>query len=322
MSAAEDHSQALPAIRRPEIRSELSQRQWLIVASFPLAGLLFIIGSHSLGAWSSRDDSSQQLSRLLSQSPLPAAVSVQAPALPTATEVSAAPAASMPPSPQTPAAPSPAALAVEEAAEDHARPAAAPAQAEPLRWAPSRLAAERAPSDHPPVPSHQPVEVRVVTIRARVTAYTPYDHAQTHPQWADGIVAWHPGGRQRRVANHRYGLATDWAQFPPGATFIRVPGYMERTFSQFPKNFRVVDDACGASRRARRLGLQPVIDVRFMTRYSAIDPRGGWGSRQLNVEVIYPADFRIPADLRRWVVADEWHTYTNGELSQRRPFRP
>ena len=90
--------------------------------------------------------------------------------------------------------------------------------------------------------------------------------------------AWHPDGRKRRVEDHRYGLATDWAQFPPGATFIRIPGYMERTFDGFPENYRVVDDACGRSRIARRRGEQPVIDVRFMTRYSAIDSRNGWAA--------------------------------------------
>lgn len=187
-------------------------------------------------------------------------------------------------------------------------------------WQPERRLVERQPSDHPAVnDQEQPIRVRVVTIRARVTAYTPYDHAQTHPQWADGIVAWHPGGRQRHVAEHRYGLATDWSQFPPGATYIRVPGYMESSFPNFPESFRVVDDACGQSRKARREGKQPVIDVRFMTRYSAIDPKGGWGSQELPVEVIYPAEFRIPASLKRWVVADEWHTYHDGKLIARQP---
>ena len=84
---------------------------------------------------------------------------------------------------------------------------------------------------------------------------------------------------------------------------------MEKSFPNFPENFRVVDDACGQSRKARRNGEQPIIDVRFMTRYSAIDPKAGWGSQQLDVEVIYPADFVIPSHLQKWVIAESWHTY-------------
>ena len=123
------------------------------------------------------------------------------------------------------------------------------------------------------------------------------------------------------MRDHRYGLATDWTQFPPGATFIRVPGYMEQTFPRFPESFRVVDDACGQSRKARRSGGQPIIDVRFMTRYSAIDPQGGWGSRQLDVEVIYPADFLIPSSLRPWVRSEAWHVYRDGALVAVEPIR-
>ncbi|TVR44064.1 MAG: hypothetical protein EA402_08190 [Planctomycetota bacterium] len=309
MSYANDNSQALPAIRPLGERQGLSTREWQFVASLPLAGAVGMLAI-GLGSWLGEEaQSPAQLSRLLSEAPTPASALV-----------AELPATLAAPAPRP--SPNPAAALVVESEGDESsrhRPQLQPNPAAPLRWAPTRMAAERAPSDHPPVPAGQPIELRVVTIRARVTAYTPYDHAQTHPQWADGIVAWHPGGRQRRVANHRYGLATDWAQFPPGATFIRVPGYMEQSFPNFPESFRVVDDACGASRRARRLGLQPVIDVRFMTRFSAIDPRGGWGSRELNVEVIYPADFRIPADLRRWVVSDEWHVYYDGQLQSKRP---
>jgi len=153
----------------------------------------------------------------------------------------------------------------------------------------------------------------VVTIRAKVTAYTANDHQQTHPQWADGVVAWHAGGRRRHVSAHPYGLAADWAQFPPGATFIRVPGYMDRSFPSFPEAFRVVDDACGAARRARRHGGQPIIDVRYRTRYSAIDGKDAWGARHLDVEVVFPAGHRIAPSLRPWIVSEAWRTYHRGE---------
>ncbi|MFW5844608.1 MAG: hypothetical protein ACOCXJ_00100 [Planctomycetota bacterium] len=200
-----------------------------------------------------------------------------------------------------------------------AQPALPPGP-EPVRnWAPRAELLYRAPADHPPVPSDAPVRVRVVTISAKVTAYTPYDHARSKPEWADGVVAWHPRGRKRHVAAHPYGLATDWGQFPGGSTFIRVPGYMDRSFAGFPEAFRVVDDKCGQSRKARRRGWQPIIDARYLTRYSAISGPNAWGSRQLEVEVIFPDGFRIPADLQRWVVRSEWHTYQDGELVERSP---
>lgn len=167
------------------------------------------------------------------------------------------------------------------------------------------------------------VRVFVVTIQARVTAYTAYDHATTHPEWADGIVAWHPRRRKRRVVNHPYCLATDWTQFPGGATFIRVPGYMPKSFPKFPEAFRVVDDKCGRARLDKRKGLEPVIDVRYLTLHSAISGRGAWGMKHLNVEVIFPANFTIPASLQPYVVSAEWRTYENGDVidSQIIPFR-
>jgi len=82
----------------------------------------------------------------------------------------------------------------------------------------------------------------------------------------------------------------------------------------------VVDDGCGQARRARRTGKQPVVDVRYMTRYSAIGSREGWGSRQLEVEVIFPAEHKLHASLRRWVVSDELRTYQNGELLDAKPY--
>jgi hypothetical protein len=84
---------------------------------------------------------------------------------------------------------------------------------------------------------------------------------------------------------------------------------MEKSFPKFPESFRVVDDACGQSRKARRAGRQPIIDVRFMTRYSAVDPKKGWGARHLDVEVIFPEDFQVPGSLRPWVVGESWQTF-------------
>jgi len=196
-----------------------------------------------------------------------------------------------------------------------AQPAPKPART----WAPIRREQERLASDHLPVDDWHPVRVRVVTISAKITAYTPWDHSVSKPEWADGLVAWYPDGRKRRVRAHPYGFATDWNQFPGGATFIRVPGYMNQSFPRFPENFRVVDDKCGQSRKARRRGRQPIIDARFLTRYSAIAGPNAWGSKQLEVEVVYPADFSLPRSLRRWVVKCEWHTYQHGELIERKP---
>lgn len=184
----------------------------------------------------------------------------------------------------------------------------------PSIWAPTRQQQEQRPSDHLPIPSKGHFKVKVVTVRAKVTAYTAMDHAVSKPEWADGIVAWHPGGKKRRVRNHPYNLATDWSQFPPGATFIRVPGYMDRTFPAAPESFRVVDDACGRSRRDRRYGRQPVIDVRFQTLYSAINGRNGWGMRELDVEVVFPDNFAIPSSIKPWVVGESWAYFKDGQL--------
>ena len=180
-------------------------------------------------------------------------------------------------------------------------------------YTPDSEAVERLAPDHLPVDalSHEVVKIRVAIIRAKVTAYTPLDHIETRPDWCDGLVAWHPNGRKRRVAHHPYGLATDWAQFPGGSTFIRVPGYMDQTFAQFPENFRIVDDACGQSRKARRAGKQPIIDVRYLTKYSALRR---WGARQLDVEVVFSDNQEIPSSLRPWLVAERWQYYRDGKL--------
>ncbi len=189
-----------------------------------------------------------------------------------------------------------------------------PASSQVKTWFPIADELFWKPQDYPNV-GKDATRVFVVTIRARVTAYTPYDHAQSHPQWADGVVAWHPRNRKRRVTAHPYCLASDWTQFPGGATFIRVPGYMPKSFPSFPENFRVVDDKCGRARLDNRNGMQPVIDVRYLTRHSAISGgKDAWGMKQLDVEVIFPANFQIPRSLTRWIVSAEWRTYENGEL--------
>lgn len=233
--------------------------------------------------------------------------STEAPAGPVAPQqvLAMLPQSNPPPPPDAPAAP-----------VDDTEPTAAPgvdvSRSAVVDYAPDRLTQERFPSTTLRVDPAVPTRIRVVTIRARVTAYTAYDHAESKPEWADGVVAWHPHGRQRKVAHHPYGFATDWSQFPPGATFIDIPGYMEQSYAGFPRRFIVVDDACGASRVARRSGEQPVIDVRFRTRTSAISGRDAWGSRELDVAVVFPVGFRIPASLRPWVVDEEYRVYHRG----------
>jgi hypothetical protein len=183
---------------------------------------------------------------------------------------------------------------------------------EPRIYQPLHVVSEALPATHPRIDPNEPVRVWVVTVRVKVTAYTAYDHLITKPEWADGVVAWHPGGRQRRVDAHPHGVATDWEQFPGGATFIRIPGYLDQSHPDFPHNFWVVDDKCGQSRKARRLGQQPIIDLRFVTLFSAIDPVHGWGARELDVEVIFPAGFDLPDSLRPWVVSAGWQTWHHG----------
>ena len=183
-------------------------------------------------------------------------------------------------------------------------------------WLPNEQELFWNPQDCPPISKTEATRVFVITVRAKVTAYTPYDHAQSHPQWADGVVAWHPRNRKRHVQAHPYCLATDWTQFPGGATFIRVPGYMPKSFPSFPENFRVVDDKCGRARRDNRHGRQPVVDVRYLTRHSAISGRDAWGMKELDVEVIFPAGFKVPDSLRPWIVSAEWRTYKDGKVQK------
>lgn len=292
MSGMATNSTSLPRIEFPR-RPVMSAKQKRFIWSLPLVGACAVFAG-AAGDWIHHDKLSQQLHQIPTSSEAPSAQHAAQHIQPIGWN-------SITSQPVTPA------------PAQHG-PEQGPERVHAITWAPQREHVERTPSDHPAVAGHDAIRVKVVTIRARVTAYTPYDHALSKPEWADGIVAWHPNGKQRSVEQHRYGLATDWGQFPPGATYIRIPGYMEKSFPNFPENFRVVDDACGQSRRARRNGEQPVIDVRFMTRFSAIDPKQGWGSQQLEVEVIYPEDFVIPRDLQKWVSTVAWHTYSGGKL--------
>jgi hypothetical protein len=187
-------------------------------------------------------------------------------------------------------------------------------------WAWTREQAEAHPLTHPPGLLDETRRwVQVVTLRARVTAYTPYDHANTEPHWADGKVAWFAGGKPRRVSRHPHGLATDWTQFPPGATFVRIPGWQDR--GEHPWSFWVVDDACGRSRQTRRAGGMPVIDMRVTRRSHAIGPTG-WGSRIVPVEVIFPAGHRPAASLKSWIVSREWRCYVDGRVVERSSSAP
>ena len=266
-------------------------------AAWSLGGLvaLFVVGWFA----SASDHASHEPDQLLAMLPASSQQGERATKRLSARAAVAAPAASPAPAqpvvaPQQPSAPEPVAL-------------------DPVTWAPDRFHQERNPSDHLPIAANVPTRIRVVTVRARVTAYTPYDHRDTHPEWADGVVAWHPHGKRRHVSLHRYCLATDWAQFPPGATFIHVPGYMSETYGSFPEKFRVVDDGCGAARKARKRGQQPVIDLRYMTRHSVIGSKDAWGTKYLDVEVVFPEGFEVPESIKPWVVGEEWRVYHQGK---------
>ena len=91
---------------------------------------------------------------------------------------------------------------------------------------------------------------------------------------------------------------------------------MDQTFSNFPENFRIVDDACGQSSKARRQGKQPIIDVRYLTKYSALRR---WGARQLDVEVVFSDGRKFTHSLRPWLVAERWQYYRDGKSSPQNP---
>ena len=65
-----------------------------------------------------------------------------------------------------------------------------------------------------------------VPIRAKVTAtMTRADQARMG-RWHR---CWHPNGKKRRVEQHRY-PSNRLVTIPPGATYIRIPGYMEKAW--------------------------------------------------------------------------------------------
>ncbi len=70
-----------------------------------------------------------------------------------------------------------------------------------------------------------------------------------------------------------HGIAADFSQFPIG-TRILVPGY----------GWASVDDACGAARKAHRLGQRPLIDIRLPT----VEAANQWGRKTLHVQVRLP----------------------------------
>jgi 3D (Asp-Asp-Asp) domain-containing protein len=162
-------------------------------------------------------------------------------------------------------------------------PAPAPVALPTLAPAPAALPAPAPAALPAPVPA--PVAVPVVTVQAKVTFYNPWDPACVEVEaWRDGRVAW----KGRSVKDHPYGIAADWKQFPPG-TRISVPGYRKGAYV-------TVDDGCGAARQARRHGRQPILDLRFPSDRS-------WGRQYLEVKVIFPKGFTIPASLKKWCKA-------------------
>lgn len=101
-------------------------------------------------------------------------------------------------------------------------------------------------------------------IDVTVTAYSP-------GRQLDGVVSNDVTATGTAVTSR--GIAADLSQFPAGTT-IEVPGY----------GTAVVDDACGAARKAHRDGLPPVIDIRLPTAADAVR----WGRQHLRVRVVTP----------------------------------
>jgi 3D (Asp-Asp-Asp) domain-containing protein len=111
-------------------------------------------------------------------------------------------------------------------------------------------------------------ELHVTTLRGvRVTACSPQDPAD--------VAYYAKHGYEGAI----YGVAADLRQIPRG-TLIRVPGYRGGAW-------HVVDSAGGSViRRSTRAGVMQ-IDVKYRTLYSARK----WGSKTLDIEVIYPKHF-------------------------------
>lgn len=109
-------------------------------------------------------------------------------------------------------------------------------------------------------------------VSATVTAYSPHD----------AIDAGQPCTKDTKTATMRdwrtnpYGIAVDPRIIPYG-TFIRVPGYLEKSS---PNTAWEADDTGGNMRKAWRRGIIQ-IDVRFRTEYSAQQ----FGKQQMQVLV-------------------------------------
>jgi 3D (Asp-Asp-Asp) domain-containing protein len=129
---------------------------------------------------------------------------------------------------------------------------------------------EPAPKPAPvvvPVTVQKP-ELRITKLSGvRVTACSPQDPAD---------LAYYA---KHGYEGATYGVAADLRQLPRG-TLIRVPGYRGGSW-------HVVDSAGGSViRRSTRNGITQ-IDVKYRTLHSARK----WGSKTLDIEVIYPKHF-------------------------------
>lgn len=98
-------------------------------------------------------------------------------------------------------------------------------------------------------------------IDVTVTAYSP-------GRQLDGVVSNSVTATGTPTTSR--GIAADWSQFPAG-TKIEVPGY----------GVAIVDDRCGAARKAHRDGATPIIDIRLPTAADAVR----WGRQHLRVRV-------------------------------------
>lgn len=111
----------------------------------------------------------------------------------------------------------------------------------------------------------------VHVIRMRVTACSPQD--------PDDVEYYTKNGYQGAT----YNIAAHLGRFPKG-TRMRVPGYMKSRGNVF----WVVDSSGGSViRRSHARGI-PHIDVKFAT----VGTVRKWGSQMLDVEVIYPGEYK------------------------------
>jgi len=124
------------------------------------------------------------------------------------------------------------------------------------------------------VKREEPVLPEVVTLRVKVTGYSPYDaiDSEYHKKYPDTKTADMTDWRTTP-----YGVACDQFFLPFGSR-VRVPGYMDKSY---PDAFWTVDDTGGRLRQSWRLHATPHLDVRFKTEWSAIR----WGTRWLDIEI-------------------------------------